>query len=124
MINGSVLGQRPVTSGISQGSVLGLVFFNIFINDIDDGNECALSKFADDTKLSSAVSTLEGGEAIQRNLDRLKKWAYENLMRFDKAKCKVLHLARGKPRYYTDWRKISLRAALQRRTWGFWQTKI
>ena len=97
----------PVTSGILQGLILGPLLFDIFIMDQDDRTECMPSKSADDAKLEGGFDTTDSCSVIQRNLNRLEKWANRNLMKFSKEKCLVLPLGRNKTMH-------------QDRLWAYW----
>ncbi|KAK4809950.1 LOW QUALITY PROTEIN: hypothetical protein QYF61_002907 [Mycteria americana] len=97
VVNSSFSNWQPVTSGVPQGSILGPTLFNIFISDVDDRIKRTLMKFADDTKLSGEADTSEGRATLQEGLDRLEERANKNLMKFNKDKCKVLHLGKHNP---------------------------
>lgn len=56
-------------SRVLQGSLLGPILFNMFINDVS-GVECTLTKFTSDTKLREWL-THQG--IVKGDLDRLER---------------------------------------------------
>ncbi|KAK4819186.1 hypothetical protein QYF61_026660 [Mycteria americana] len=68
-----------------------------FKTPLDRSRGCMEPHNTHDTKLCGSVDLLEGRKALQRDLDRLDRRAEVNCMRFNKAKCKVLHLGHSNP---------------------------
>ena len=97
------------------------MLFNTFISDLDNGIKCSLMKF--DTKLSGEVDTSEGRAAPQGDLERLEEWANKNLMKFNKGKCKVLHLGKHNPGVQHRLGSTWLESSSVERDAGSWWTE-
>ena len=94
VLNGEESQWSPVTSGIPQGSVLGPVLFLLYINDLPDVVNNLVKLFADDTKLYAVVNNEDDQTSLQNDIDSLIEWSDTWLLKFNRSKCKHLHLGR------------------------------
>ena len=99
VLNGEFSNWINVLSGVPQGSVLGLLLFIVFIDDIDS---CAnfisiIRKFADDTKVGNCIQSDSDIESLQQCINDMFNWSDIWDMQFNIQKCKVMHLGQHNP---------------------------
>ena len=87
MVNGVGIEPTSVLSGIRQGTVLGPLFFVVYINDILDKVETHGLLFADDAKIYRAITKKEDAKSLQDDLHELEKWYDKWLLKFHPDKC-------------------------------------
>ena len=92
IVNGVPSDCNVVSSGVPQGSVLGLLLLVIYINELDLGLSNKVSKFADNTKLEINAANPESVRAPQRDLAAIGESSTVWQMPFNLDKCHVLHV--------------------------------
>ena len=90
-INGAVSKILPVISGVPQGSILGPLFFLIFINDIPTAIKSSMILlFANDAKCYKSISTLADCAALQNDANSFIEWSTKWNLLLNEEKCSVL----------------------------------
>ena len=84
VLNGQTSNWKEVLAGVPQGSILGPLFFLIFINDIPEGIQSNIKIFADDTSIFSVLKDNERDSAIlSEDLNLISNWAFKWKMSFN-----------------------------------------
>ena len=94
-VNGNLSSYASVNSGVPQGSVLGLLLFICYVNNMLEVVHSAVRMLAEDTKIFRQVDSEEEMEDLQSDLKKLKDWADIWQLRFNATQCKVMHLGRN-----------------------------
>lgn len=85
---------KPVTCGVPQGSILGPLLFNLYVNDISNINPTAKSViYADDTSTffsGNDISHLSLVHVCNDTTSVLQKWSESNYMRMNDTKTKAV----------------------------------
>lgn len=100
VLNGKSSQWAQISAGVPQGSVLGPLFFLVYINDIVENVNCDVKIFADDTSLFSVVKDEnKTADDLNRDLERVRLWAWQWKMKFnaDKTEEVIFSSKRLKP---------------------------
>jgi len=90
-VGGQLSAKVRLMSGVLQGSVLDLLPFLPYVNDIWRNMESTIRLFADDCVIYRKIINNADMEKLQKDLDRLGEWAVENAMKINPSKSKAIH---------------------------------
>ena len=98
MLDGKASDTVPVLSGVPQGSVLGLVLFLIFINDLPENiSRSSVRLFAVDCVLYMNMKSSMDCKILQNYMKSLAQWETDWQMKFNVAKCHSMRVTRHLP---------------------------
>ena len=91
IVEGEASDWLTVTSGVPQGSLLGPLFFIVYINDLPGviNKDCSIALYADDSKMYRVISTQEDLSTFQSDIDKISDWCKMNKMRINTKECKI-----------------------------------
>ena len=107
----------PVLSGVPQGSVLGPLLFNIYVNDLHLHLRSKIFQYADDTFLFRVINDDSDVQFLQNDLATLHWWSENNALQLNPQKCQVMCISRRKnkpsPEYFVSNSKLSTATSLR-----------
>ena len=83
-----------INVGVPQGSNLGPLLFNLFVNDLLESLTCATLAYADDLKEYAEISCQADADKLQANVDVIADWCERNRLKLNVRKCCVVSYSR------------------------------
>ena len=84
VLNGKTSKWGDVAAGVPQGSILGPLFFLVYINDLTENLSCNVKLFADDISLFTVIhDPIRAALDMNHDLDTIKRWAHNWRMSFN-----------------------------------------
>ena len=77
LLNGQSSTWLPIIAGVPQGSILGPLFFLIYINDLSKNLSSITKLFADDTFIFSVVHDVDLSAKQLNDLNKISEWAFQ-----------------------------------------------